>query len=229
MSEPDSPVSDAPADAAPAGSDAPVTGPEELIAGQIMPGGRRARLSRAFTTQQRVEIENAFRMFDTDGSGSIDHRELKVAMKALGMQAKADDITRIMGEVDIDNSGTIDKGEFMEIVRPILGGRDPHSEVRKCFEYFDLTDSGKITAKDLAQTMEELGEDVTPEELRAMMDVADRNGDGAVDVNEFIRLVARLNLGPEYLPSEQEELEQIKTAAEAARSEKAAPAAPPSD
>merc|ERR1719158_1441555 len=176
MSEPDSPVSDgAPADAvAPAASDAPITGPEELQAGQIMAGGRRARLSRAFTTQQRIEIENAFWMFDTDGSGQIDHRELKVAMKALGMQAKADDITRIMGEVDIDNSGTIDKNEFMEIVRPILGGQDPHAEVRKCFEYFDLTDCGKITAKDLAQTMEELGEDVSPEELRAMMDVADR-------------------------------------------------------
>merc|ERR1711918_102516 len=122
------------------------------------------------------------------------------------MQAKADDIARIMGEVDIDHSGTIDKNEFMEIVRPILGGRDPHAEVRKCFEYFDITDSGKISARDLAQTMEELGEEVTPEELRAMMDVADRNADGYVDVNEFIRLVARLNLGPEYIPQEQQEL-----------------------
>merc|ERR1719158_1495545 len=167
MSEPDSPVSDgAPADAvAPAASDAPITGPEELQAGQIMAGGRRARLSRAFTTQQRIEIENAFRMFDTDGSGFIDHRELKVAMKALGMQAKADDIARIMGEVDIDHSGTIDKDEFMEIVRPILGGRDPHAEVRKCFEYFDLQEAGAITRKDLIQIMDELGEEVTPQEL----------------------------------------------------------------
>merc|ERR1712146_792380 len=129
----------------------------------------------------------------------------------------ADDITRIMGEVDIDHSGTIDKDEFMEIVRPILGGRDPHAEVRKCFEYFDLTENGSITRKDLVQIMDELGEDVTPQELDAMMDVADRDGDGVVDVNEFIRLVARLNLGPEYLPSEQEELEAIKTAAEQAR------------
>merc|ERR1719399_2602430 len=217
MSEPDSPVSDAPADAAPAGSDAPITGPEELIPGQIMAGGRRARLSRAFTTQQRIEIENAFRMFDTDGSGQIDHRELKVAMKALGMQAKADDITRIMGEVDIDNSGTIDKSEFMEIVRPILGGRDPHAEVRKCFEYFDLEEKGQITKKDLKHTLEELGEEVTDEELRAMMDVADRNGDGYVDADEFIRLVARLNLGPDYVPQEIRELETIRKNAEKAR------------
>merc|ERR1719160_72581 len=89
----------------------PRGGPEDMQTDQLLSGGRRPRLSRAFTSQQMIEIENAFKMFDADGSGSIDRREMRVAMKALGMSTKADDIARIMDEVDVDNSGTIDKDE----------------------------------------------------------------------------------------------------------------------
>jgi Ca2+-binding EF-hand superfamily protein len=201
-------------------------GIEEMDADQLLPGGRRPRLSRAFTSQQLIEIENAFKMFDADGNGSIDRREMKVAMKALGMSTKADDIARIMDEVDVDGSGTIDKDEFIEIVRPVLGGRDPHSEVRKCFEYFDVNESGVITAADLVTVMEELGEDVTSQEVEAMMEVADRDGDGAVSMTEFVRLAARLNLAPPYDPQEAAERDAIRERARdaAAASEKMAEA-----
>ena len=36
------------------------------------------------TEEQRQEIREAFDLFDTDGSGTIDGKELKVAMRALG-------------------------------------------------------------------------------------------------------------------------------------------------
>merc|ERR1719353_652797 len=194
----------------------PPTGPEDMKPDQLLAGGRRPRLSRAFTSQQLLEIENAFKLFDADGNGSIDRREMKVAMKALGMSTKADDITRIMDEVDIDKSGTIDKEEFIEIVRPVLGGRDPHSEVRKCFEYFDVNENGMITTSDLVTVMEELGEDCTPEEIEAMMEVADRDGDGGVSMTEFVRLAARLNLAPPYDPQEAAERDAIRERAQAA-------------
>merc|ERR1712110_676257 len=134
---------------------------------------------------------------------------MKVAMKALGMSMKAEDITRIMDEVDIDKSGTIDRDEFIEIARPVLGGRDPHSEVRKCFEYFDVHEKEEISISDLATVMEEMGEDVTQEELEAMMAVADRDGDGVVKMIEFVRLAARLNLAPPYDAQEAKERQEI--------------------
>ena len=160
----------------------------EMDPNQLLSKGPSPHLSRAFTAQQLIEIENAFKMFDPDGSGDIDRREMKVAMKALGMSTKAEDIARIMDEVDVDGSGTIDKDEFIEIVRPVLGGRDPHSEVRKCFEYFDVNESGVITAADLVTVMEELGEDVTSQEIEAMMEVADRDGDGAMAADFQVKI-----------------------------------------
>ncbi len=40
------------------------------------------------TEEQKQEIREAFDMFDTDGSGTIDAKELKVAMRALRFEPK---------------------------------------------------------------------------------------------------------------------------------------------
>jgi centrin-1 len=40
----------------------------------------------ALTEEQRQEIKEAFDLFDTDGSGKIDAKELKVAMREGGDQ-----------------------------------------------------------------------------------------------------------------------------------------------
>lgn len=41
--------------------------------------------------EQKQEIKEAFDLFDTDGSGEIDSKELKVAMRALGFEPKKED------------------------------------------------------------------------------------------------------------------------------------------
>ena len=40
------------------------------------------------TEDEIEEIKEAFDLFDTDGSGSIDPRELRAAMQSLGFEAK---------------------------------------------------------------------------------------------------------------------------------------------
>ena len=44
------------------------------------------------TDEHKQEIKEAFDLFDTDGSGEIDSKELKVAMRALGFESKRDHI-----------------------------------------------------------------------------------------------------------------------------------------
>lgn len=48
---------------------------------------------------QKQEIREAFDLFDTDGSGTIDVKELKVAMRALGFEPKKEDLKKIISEV----------------------------------------------------------------------------------------------------------------------------------
>lgn len=48
--------------------------------------------------------------------GSIDSKELKVAMRALGFDPTKDEIKTMMAQVDKNGTGTIDFNEFLELM-----------------------------------------------------------------------------------------------------------------
>ena len=48
------------------------------------------------TEEQKQEIKEAFDLFDSESSGAIDAKELKVAMRALGFEPKKEEIRKIL-------------------------------------------------------------------------------------------------------------------------------------
>lgn len=78
---------------------------------------RRTPTKRAAKTYERPglseeeieEIREAFNLFDTDGSGTIDPKELKAAMQSLGFEAKNQTIYQMIS--DIDKVGRL-KGKY---------------------------------------------------------------------------------------------------------------------
>ena len=55
-------------------------------------GATWGKMQKELTEEQKQEIKEAFDLFDTAGSGSIDAKELKVAMRALGFEPKKEEI-----------------------------------------------------------------------------------------------------------------------------------------
>merc|ERR1739840_34361 len=137
-------------------------------------GGKK---QKELTDEQKQEIKEAFDLFDTDGSGEIDSKELKVAMRALGFEPKKEEIQKMISDVDDDGSGTIG-----------------YEEILKAFRLFDDDETGKISFKNLKRVAKELGERMTDEELQEMIDEADRDGDGEVNEEEFLRIMKKTNL-----------------------------------
>jgi calmodulin len=62
------------------------------------------------------ELKDAFKVFDTDGSGSISKSELKQLMKNLGQRLTDEELDAMMGEVDTDGNGEIDFQEFKQMM-----------------------------------------------------------------------------------------------------------------
>ena len=56
----------------------------------------RPKKRTELTEEQKQEIKEAFDLFDTDGSGNIDQKELKVAMRALGFEPKREEIKKLI-------------------------------------------------------------------------------------------------------------------------------------
>ena len=52
--------------------------------------------------EQIVELRGVFEMFDVDGSGAIDVKELKQVMQNLGMNPTDEEVHRMMQEADED-------------------------------------------------------------------------------------------------------------------------------
>nr|KAF6400665.1 hypothetical protein HJG63_002730 [Rousettus aegyptiacus] len=100
---------------------------------------------------QKQEIKEAFDLFDVDGSGTIDVKELK-------------------------------------------SEKDEKEEILKAFKLFDDDDTGSITLNNIKRVAKELGENLTDDELQEMLDEADRDGDGEINEEEFLRMMQKTSL-----------------------------------
>ena len=138
------------------------------------------------------ELKEAFTLFDTNHNGSIDLRELKAAMRALGHQ----NVTKrscadMFIELDKDPASTLNFEDFVRIMAPRMHPLDPRDEAMKVFELFDTDKVGKISFKNLKKVSAEIGEDFNDKELHEMINEADRNGDGTVSFEEFWKVMKK--------------------------------------
>ena len=144
--------------------------------------------------EQKSDIREAFNLFDSSGSGAIDAKDLKVAMRALGFEPRKEEIRKMLAEVNCDDEGRITLEHFVGLMAGKMNEKDSKEEIMKAFKLFDDDDTGKISFRNLKRVAEELGENLTEEELREMIEEADRDGDGEVNQEEFLRIMKKTSL-----------------------------------
>jgi len=160
-------------------------------------GRGRSHFRQELTDQQKAEVKEAFDLFDTDGSGVIEAKELKVALRALGFEPQKDEIKRLINEVDRsggkerDVTGTIDFKEFLEIMTLKMSEKDNKEEIQKAFELFDMDGTGSITFESLRQIANELGENISDDELREMIFEACKSHEGPVSRDQFENILLK--------------------------------------
>uniref|UniRef100_A0A8C9F514 EF-hand domain-containing protein n=1 Tax=Pavo cristatus TaxID=9049 RepID=A0A8C9F514_PAVCR len=104
------------------------------------------------TEEQKQEIREAFDLFDTDGTGNIDVKELKVGSPIA-------ECTALHG---ITNA----------FLLKLQAEKDSKEEILKAFKLFDDDETGKISFKNLKRVAKELGENLTDEELQVLLNVS---------------------------------------------------------
>ena len=151
-----------------------------------------------------------FSLFDLDKDNHIDYHELKVALKALGFDLPKSDILTLLqthgipastlqnqGSTVANNAATkpsfsgpsrllMPHTSFVSIAAQRILARDPRDEILRAFDLFDAEGKGSINLVDLRRVARELGEGLQEEELVAMIEEFDLDGDGAISRDEFV-------------------------------------------
>ncbi|CAH1985623.1 unnamed protein product [Acanthoscelides obtectus] len=143
---------------------------------------------------QKNDIREAFDLFDSEGTGKIDSKDLKVAIRALGFEPKKEEIKKMIADIDKDGTGQISFDDFLQLMSMKMAEKDSKEEILKAFRLFDDDETGKITFKNLKRVAKELGENLTDEELQEMIDEADRDGDGEINQEDFLRIMKKTSL-----------------------------------
>ena len=155
---------------------------------------RKAANKMDISEEQKSDIKEAFSLFDSQSSGFIDCKDLKVAMRALGFEPRKEEIKKMIAEVDKESSGKLSLESFTMLMANKMSEKDTKEEIMKAFKLFDDDDTGKITFNNLKRVAAELGENLTDEELQEMIDEADRSGDGEVNQDDFLRIMKKTSL-----------------------------------
>ena len=76
-----------------------------------------------------------------------------------------------------------------------MSEKDAATELEKAFELFDVDGDGQISFDDLKAVAQELGEDMTDEELREMIGGANKQEkDGTVNQTGFFNILNKSNV-----------------------------------
>ncbi|KAK9087046.1 hypothetical protein Syun_029440 [Stephania yunnanensis] len=149
-------------------------------------------MADVLTEEQIVEFQEAFCLFDKDGDdfiGCITVEELATVIRSLDQNPTEQELYDMISEVDVDGNGTIEFGEFLNLMAKKMKETDAEEELKEAFKVFDKDQNGYISANELRHVMINLGEKLTDEEVEQMIREADLDGDGQVNYEEFVRMM----------------------------------------
>ena len=151
-----------------------------------------ATASNHLSNAEVEDLRDAFRLFDTKNTGKVDVKELQdVISEMLDEESSrgehATSLRRNMERLykatkSLPSRIQLNEDDFIRLISA-ADSDDTRSDLQRVF---DLFSGGKdfISLKDLSKVADELGEDMTKEELEEMIERAAPEG-GSVTIKEF--------------------------------------------
>lgn len=134
------------------------------------------------------DLAKIFDRLDVDNDGKISHDEIKAFLNTLKTPVNDFYIEKIIKEFDRNNSGDIEKHEFLMKMGGNRVNKNNLTELVEIFKLFDANHDNYICSQDLSNIMKALGENFDDEKCAAMMKVLeDRNG--KINFQQFFDLV----------------------------------------
>ena len=155
---------------------------------------KKTEKTQGLSNDEVDEIKQAFDLFDTNQTGRIDPKELKAAMQSLGFDTKNPTIFQMIADLDTPEAqkrGGIEFETFVDAINEKLGDKETRAGIDRIFKLFiDDPNSETITLTSLRRIAKELGEQMSSEELKDMLERASNNGTD-LTMEEFYEIMTK--------------------------------------
>ncbi|KAL8129455.1 hypothetical protein V2J09_018610 [Rumex salicifolius] len=165
-------------------------------------------IAERLSEEEIAGLKEMFKMIDTDNSGYITFEELKEGLKKFGASLEESEIKSLLQAADVNNSGTIDYGEFIAAMLHI-NRLDREDHLLAAFSFFDKDGSGYITREELQQACQQFG--IQEMHLEDIIKEVDQDNDGRIDYNEFVDMMqlGNVELGKKEMQNSRVEVEEV--------------------
>ena len=157
-------------------------------------GRTQRQAPRKLTQEEVAEIRYAFEKLAADNA-TVQAHHLKIALRAMGFPVKKADVHQLMRDHGCSAQDVLDLSMFQELIGSKVCERTPGEDLKRAFQLFDLTGSGRITARDLALIAKQLKVDIEAEEINDMINEFDTDGDGSISQEDFRKIMEAYNTG----------------------------------
>ena len=110
-------------------------------------------------------------------------------MIKLGLHATSEELNEIMADIDKDRDGSISYNDFCNQIKSKIQDALSEEELRETFKVMDTRNQSRFGEKELKEICSKLNYKLSPEEIKEMIAVADINGDGSIEFEEFVRVM----------------------------------------
>lgn len=123
----------------------------------------------SLSEEHKLQLRQAFDMFDSEGVGRIKANDVKVALYALGYDVNHKELSQLLHEVGIKNDDAMDFNEFLDVLMKKITSREARVESARAFRQIDDDEKGFISLQDLRAIADSLSMDLTDDELIEMI------------------------------------------------------------
>jgi centrin-1 len=82
-------------------------------------------------------------------------------MTSLGFESRNGAIFQMISDLDADSNGTIDFGEWLNLMTKRISDKDSRANINKIFALYDDERTGYISIKNLRRVAQELSENIS--------------------------------------------------------------------
>lgn len=142
------------------------------------------------TKEQLADLQEGFELYDPNRTGQLPVEELGRVARACGATPTEDDLADFFddfGEEFVDFETFVD---FMAAHTE----RKPEAELRVLFSAFDRAGTGKIIAADLSHVLSRIGDALSEDETKALLQEVGVDKDGCIAFEDFIRVCTKSHI-----------------------------------